>query len=346
MNDCAVRTNLHSCVGLAKEDNEPDSSVFLPKGLCPKIAKGTILPITKDDLAKMKEMMVKQMEDDQRCLFTIPLRSQPAPGSVCGLIIFARSWTRPRGRLDGNPSGKLFRGRGAPLRILERIRARYPLSFHGVGLSLGSTVPIDRIHLHKLKALVDRFEPAFVSEHLSWSSVSGRFLHELLPLPSTEESLNHVCSRIDEIQNVLQRPLLIENITRYLTRRGSTIPEGEFIAKASGRTGCGILLDLNNVYVNAVNCHLDPFEFLNAIPDGAVWEIHLAGFDRFGRWLIDTHGETVYPEVWGLHQWAIHRFGPRPTLIEWDTNMPTLSVLIDQAKQADAILGGRHVAAS
>lgn len=235
---------------------------------------------------------------------------------------------------------------GLPLRVLERIRGRYPLSFHGVGLSLGSIDPIDHVHLHKLKALIDRFDPAFVSEHLSWSSVGGRFLNELLPLPSTEESLNHVCSRIDEIQNALQRPLLVENITRYLTWRDSTIPEGEFIATVSRRTGCGILLDLNNVYVNAVNFHMDPFEFLDAIPAAAVWEIHLAGFDRFGRWLIDTHGETVYPEVWGLFQWAIHHYGPRPTLIEWDTNMPPVSVLVDQAQEADAILGGCHVAAS
>lgn len=233
---------------------------------------------------------------------------------------------------------------GAPLRILERIRARYPLSFHGVGLSLGSTDPLDRVHLHKLEALIDRFEPAFVSEHLSWSSAGGRFLNELLPLPSTEESLNHVCSRIDEVQQVLRRPLLIENITRYLTWRDFTIPEGEFMAEVVGRTGCGILLDLNNVYVNAVNFHLDPFEFLDAIPAEAVREIHLAGFDRFGKWLIDTHGEMVYPEVWGLYEWAIHRYGPRPTLIEWDTNMPPLSVLVEQASQADAVLGACHVA--
>lgn len=235
---------------------------------------------------------------------------------------------------------------GAPLRILERIRAHYPLSFHGVGLSLGSTDPIDRLHLQKLKALVDRFDPALVSEHLSWSSVDGRFFNELLPLPYTAESLDYISSRIDQVQEVLRRPLLIENITRYLTWRESTIPEGEFLAETARRTGCGILLDLNNVYVNAVNFHLDPFEFLDAIPAETVWEIHLAGFDRFGRWLIDTHGEKVYPEVWGLYQWAIHHFGPRPTLIEWDTNMPSLSVLVDQAKQADAILGGCHVAAS
>jgi uncharacterized protein (UPF0276 family) len=233
---------------------------------------------------------------------------------------------------------------GAPIRILERIRTRYPLSFHGVGLSLGSTDPIDKTHLHKLKALFERFEPAFVSEHLSWCSVGGRFLNELLPLPSTEDSLNHVCSRIDEIQNVLQRPLLVENITRYLTWRDSIIPEGEFIAEVARRTGCGILLDLNNVYVNAVNFHLAPFEFLDAIPAEAVQEIHLAGFDRFGRMLIDTHGQPVYPEVWGLYEWAIHHFGPRPTLIEWDTNMPPLAVLVEQATHAEAILGACHVA--
>ena len=235
---------------------------------------------------------------------------------------------------------------GAPLRVLERIRSRYPLSFHGVGLSLGSTDPIDHTHLHKLNVLIDRFEPAFVSEHLSWSSVGGRSFNDLLPLPYTAESLDHVCARIDEVQTALKRPLLIENITRYLTWQDSTIPEGDFMAEAARTTGCGILLDINNVYVNAVNFGLDPLEFLRAIPAQAVWEIHLAGFDRFGRWLIDTHGQVVHPDVWALYQWAIHHFGPRPTLIEWDTNLPPLRVLVEQAKQADAILGGCHAAAS
>ena len=233
---------------------------------------------------------------------------------------------------------------GAPLRILERIRSRYPLSFHGVGLSLGSIDPIDHAHLHKLKGLIDRFDPTLVSEHLSWSSVGGRFFNDLLPLPYTAESLNHLCARIDEVQTVLKLPLLIENITRYLTWRDSPIPEGSFLAETVRRTGCGILLDLNNVYVNAVNFGLDPLEFLTTIPVEAVQEIHLAGFDRFGCMLIDTHGQPVYPEVWSLYEWAIHHFGPRPTLIEWDTNMPPLSVLVDQALQADAILGACDVA--
>ncbi len=235
---------------------------------------------------------------------------------------------------------------GAPLRILDRIRTRYPLSFHGVGLSLGSADAIDRTHLHTLKGLIDRFEPAFVSEHLSWSSVDGRFLNELLPLPYTPESLDHICSRIHEVQEVLKRPLLIENITRYLTWRDSTVPEGAFLAEAARRTGCGILLDLNNVYVNAINFNLDVLDVLRAIPAQAVWEIHLAGFDRFGRRLIDTHGQVVHPDVWNLYRWAIDHIGPRPTLIEWDTNLPPLAVLVDQAKQADTMLGGCHVAAS
>lgn len=235
---------------------------------------------------------------------------------------------------------------GPPLRMLERIRTRYPLSFHGVGLSLGATDPLDHAHLHKLKALVDRFEPAFVSEHLSWSSVGGRFFNDLLPLPYTPESLDHICARIAEVQEVLKRPLLIENITRYLTWRDSTVPEGAFMAEAARRTGCGILLDINNVYVNAINFHLDPLDVLTAIPAQAVWEIHLAGFDRFGRRLIDTHGQAVHPDVWKLYEGVIDRIGPRPTLIEWDTNMPPLPLLVEQAEQADTILGRCHVTAS
>ena len=240
--------------------------------------------------------------------------------------------------MEAHPENYFGEG-GAPLRILERIRSQYPLSFHGVGLSLGATDPIDSTHLRKLKALIDRFQPTLVSEHLSWSSVDGRFFNDLLPLPYTEESLSHICARIDAIQTELQRSLLIENVTRYLTWRDSTIPEGEFMAEVVRRTGCGILLDLNNLYVNAVNFHLDPVKFMDAIQPDAVQEIHLAGFDHVGRWLVDTHGQAVYPEVWSLYEWALHHFGPRPTLIEWDTNLPPLAVLLEQASQANAMLG-------
>lgn len=240
--------------------------------------------------------------------------------------------------MEAHPENYFGEG-GAPLRILERVRSQYPLSFHGVGLSLGATDPIDSTHLRKLKALLDRFQPTFVSEHLSWSSVDGRFFNDLLPLPYTEESLNHVCARIDEVQTELQRSISIENVTRYLTWRDSTIPEGEFVAEVVRRTGCGILLDLNNLYVNAVNFHLDPVRFLDAIPPDAVQEIHLAGFDRVGKWLVDTHGQAVYPEVWSLYEWALHHLGPRPTLIEWDTNLPSLAVLLEQTSRANAMLG-------
>lgn len=243
--------------------------------------------------------------------------------------------------MEAHPENYFGEG-GAPLRILERIRASYPLSFHGVGLSLGSIDPLNPTHLAKLKGVIDRFEPSFVSEHLSWSSVDGRFFNDLLPLPYTEESLSHICVRIDEVQTVLKRPLLIENITRYLTWRASNISEGDFIAEVVRRTGCGILLDLNNLYVNAVNFHLDPVTFLDTIPPDAVQEIHLAGFDHVGRWLVDTHGQAVYPEVWSLYQWTLYHLGPRPTLIEWDTNLPPLAELVEQASQADAMLGVCH----
>ena len=235
---------------------------------------------------------------------------------------------------------------GAPLRFLEQIRSLYPLSFHGVGLSLGSSDPLNLTHLKKLKALFDRFEPVFISEHLSWSSVSGRFLNELLPLPYTPESLEQVCSKIDEIQDTLKRPLLIENITRYLTWRASTLPEGEFMAEVVQRTGCRILLDINNVSVNALNHRFDPLDYLKTIPAQAVQEIHLAGFDRFGTWVIDTHGQRVHQEVWELYRWVIDHFGPRPTLIEWDTNLPPLHVLVEEAEKAEKLLGESHVVTS
>jgi uncharacterized protein len=146
------------------------------------------------------------------------------------------------------------------------------------------------------------------------------------------------------VQEVLRRTVLIENVTRYLTWRESTVPEGAFIAEVARRTGCGILLDLNNIHVNAINFHLDPFDMLTAIPAACVAEIHLAGFDRIGRRLIDTHGQPVSSSVWGLYQWTVDHIGPRPTLIEWDTNMPPLAELVEQARQADTVLGGCRAA--
>ncbi len=227
---------------------------------------------------------------------------------------------------------------GQPHRFLERIRADYPLSLHGVGLGLGSTAPLDLDHLSKLERLIGRYEPGLVSEHLCWSAAGGRHLNDLLPLPYTEEALAHVCGRIDQAQHLLGRQLLIENVSSYLQFRHSTIPEWEFLAEVSRRSGSAILLDVNNIYVNAVNHGFDPLTYLAAVPLAAVREIHLAGFDDSGACLIDTHGTPVAAEVWSLYREAVGRFGPRPTLIEWDTDIPPLDVLLAEASKAAGIL--------
>jgi uncharacterized protein (UPF0276 family) len=247
-------------------------------------------------------------------------------------------------------SENYFGAGGKPLHYLECIRAHYPLSLHGVGLSIGSTDPLDRRHLGKLKALIRRFEPALVSEHLSWSSVDGRYLNDLLPLPYTKEALYHLVARVARVQDVLGRQILIENPSSYLQYVGSTIPEGEFLAELAERTGCGVLLDVNNIYVSARNHGFDAGAYLRAIPRHVVQEIHLAGFtvNRFedGEILIDTHNRPVYPAVWALYRQAVHRFGRIPTLIEWDTDLPELAVLVDEARRADAILEERHAQAA
>jgi len=227
---------------------------------------------------------------------------------------------------------------GPALAAIERIRADYPLSLHGVGMSLGSTDPLDRAHLAKLDRLIRRTDPALVSEHLCWSSVGGRHLNDLLPLPYTDEALDHVCARVSEIQDVLGRELLVENVSSYLAFAEATIPEWEFVATVARRTGCKLLLDVNNIYVNAVNHAFSAEAYLEAIDAVAVAEYHLAGFDATGPCLIDTHGARVAPEVWALYRSAIARFGPRPTLIEWDVDIPEFAVLEDEAATARSIL--------
>ena len=235
-------------------------------------------------------------------------------------------------------SENFFGDGGQPLKYLARFREDYPISTHGVGLSLGSTDPLDRDHLKKLKRLVDMIDPVLVSEHLCWVGVNGRFLNDLLPLPYTNESLAHVVQRVGEVQDFLKRPILIENVSSYLEFVDSTIPEWEFVREVASRAGCQILLDVNNIYVNAINHDFDPLTYLDAIVAGSVGEIHLAGFQDTGEVLIDTHGTTVCDEVWRLYQCAIRRFGNVPTLIEWDTDIPALSVLLDEAEKADRIL--------
>ncbi len=235
---------------------------------------------------------------------------------------------------------------GQPLYFLEQVRSHYPISLHGVGLSLGSADPLDVKHLARLKALVERFEPGLVSEHLSWGAIGGRHLNDLLPLPYTEEALAVVCAHVSQTQDFLGRQILIENISSYLQLAGSTRDEPAFIAEVAKRTGCGILLDVNNVYVSSINLGFDPVAYLHAIPDQLVGEMHLAGFDQSGDILIDTHGRSVAAPVWALYRQALERFGPVPTLIEWDTDLPPLPVLLAEAKIADACLGECHAIAA
>jgi uncharacterized protein (UPF0276 family) len=230
--------------------------------------------------------------------------------------------------LDGGPA----------LAALGRIRADYPLSLHGVGMSLGSADPLDRLHVEKLRTLIARIEPALVSEHLCWSGVAGRHLNDLLPLPYTDEALALACTRVSELQERLGREVAIENISSYLTFADSTITEWDFVAALARRTGCKLLLDVNNIYVNATNHGFDADAYVAAIPPDAVAEIHLAGFEEADGCLIDTHGAPVAPDVWALYARTIERLGSRPTLIEWDTDIPAFAVLQREAATAERVL--------
>jgi len=234
-------------------------------------------------------------------------------------------------------------GGGTPLSYLERIRRDYPLSFHGVGLSLGSAEGIDRNHLGRLRDLVTRFEPGLVSEHLSWSVVGGHYLADLLPLPMTEESLDVVCRNTDAAQTCLGRRILVENPSSYLRYRHSVIPEWDFLATVAQKTGCGVLCDVNNICVSAVNHRWKPSTYLAALDPASVEEIHLGGHSvkdlECGDSLrIDDHASRTCPEVWALFAQALARFGRVPTLIEWDTDVPPLGVLLDEAAKAQALL--------
>ncbi|MGA2780233.1 MAG: DUF692 domain-containing protein [Steroidobacteraceae bacterium] len=234
-----------------------------------------------------------------------------------------------------------FADGGPQIAFLERIRERYPLSLHGVGLSLGSTDALNRDHLVRLRRAVARFRPALVSEHLSWSSVDGLFSNDLLPLPYTEEALRHVSARISIVQDFLGRRILIENVSSYLEYRCSRITEWDFLAAVAAESGCGILLDINNIYVAAHNHGFDSMRYLEAIPRSAVEELHLAGHTPVqidGRaLLIDTHNGPVSEPVWALYREALLRFGPVPTLIEWDAEIPALAILVAEADKANAL---------
>lgn len=225
---------------------------------------------------------------------------------------------------------------------LRQIADHYPISCHGIGLSLGSADPLDRQHLVQLKQLVDEINPIAVSDHLSWSSVNGQFFNDLLPLPYTEEALIHFCQKVEQVQDFLGRQMLIENPSSYLSFANSEIPEWEFLHQVQQRTGCGLLLDLNNIYVSAFNHRFDCDQYIAALDASAVKEIHLAGFTvkQFddGEIWIDTHSKPVSEPVWQLYRRWVQQHGLTPTLIEWDLDIPALSVLLAEADKAHTII--------
>jgi uncharacterized protein (UPF0276 family) len=243
-----------------------------------------------------------------------------------------------------------FADGGPQLLLLEQVRARYPLSVHGVGLGLGSTDPLDLAHLRALRRLVDRFEPGLVSEHLCWAALGGRHHNDLLPLPCTEESLRHCVARVGAVQHELGRRIAIENLSSYVRFDESTLTEWEFVAALAAESGCALLLDVNNVYVNACNHGFDPAVYIDAMPQAAVAEIHLAGhaIERHGdrELRVDTHGSHVCDAVWSLYERALRRLGPLPTLIEWDTDIPALDVLLEEAARAQRRLDRCHAVAA
>ena len=235
-------------------------------------------------------------------------------------------------------SENYFVSGGPVLRVLEEVRQHYPLSLHGVGMSLGGADNLDRNHLHRLKALAERIQPAAISEHLCWSAIGGRWLNDLLPLPYTREALDRVCVHVDQVQETLGRTILVENVSSYLRFLPEDMPEWAFVAEVARRTGSGILLDVNNIYVSCCNHGLDAAEFLAGIPVGVVEEIHLAGYEEVDGLLVDTHSRPVYSAVWELYQAALQRFGAVPTLIEWDQDIPEFEVLLSEAAKAQAYL--------
>jgi hypothetical protein len=259
--------------------------------------------------------------------------------------------------LDGDPPIDWFEAisenymvpGGQPLRMLERIRARYPIVLHGVSMSIASTAPLNTDYLTKLKTLADRFEPEFISDHLCWTGVHGVNLHDLLPIPYTREALGHVIARVEQVQDFLKRPFVLENVSSYVQFHGSEMPEWAFLSELTRSTGCYLLLDVNNVFVSAFNHEFDAHAFLAGIPADRVVQFHLAGHEHNMTHIIDTHDALVCDDVWDLYRAALKRFGPVSTLIERDDHIPPLGDMVaelDKARQiASEVLGPRPMSA-
>lgn len=223
---------------------------------------------------------------------------------------------------------------GRPLAVLEQIRAAHPIALHGVSLSIGATAPLNTTYLRALRALADRFAPAWVSDHLCWGSYGRHYAHDLLPLPYTEEALAHIAGRVIVVQEALGRQILLENVSSYVEFAHSTIPEWEFLSAIAERADCGILLDVNNVYVSAMNHGFDPEAYLAGVPAERVGQIHLAGHTDLGTHLLDTHDHPVRAEVWSLYRSAVRRYGRVSTLIEWDDRIPPFGDVLAEAERA------------
>ncbi len=247
--------------------------------------------------------------------------------------------------LEGNPRIDWFEAisenymidGGKPLAMLERVRERFPIVLHGVSLSIASTAPLDLDYLKRLRGLAERFQPKWVSDHLCWTGVHGVNLHDLLPFPYTREALDHVCERVERVQEALGRPIALENVSSYVTFRGSEMPEWEFIAEMARRTGCWLIFDVNNVYVSAFNHEFSAEDFINGIPADRVIQFHLAGHEHNMTHIIDTHDHDVVEEVWDLYRAALRRFGQVSTMIERDDHIPPLADLVAELGVARAI---------
>jgi uncharacterized protein len=223
---------------------------------------------------------------------------------------------------------------GRPLQVLDAVRSHYPIVMHSVSLSIGSVDPLNLAYLKQLSALAKRFEPAWISDHLCWTGIGGRNSHDLLPLPYTGDVVRHTADRIRQVQQILERTILIENISTYLDFTVSHLSEWAFLSEVADEADCGILLDINNVFVNSFNHGFDPVQFIDSIPASRVMQFHLAGHSDHGTYLLDSHDHEIRPEVWMLYEHALRRFGPVPTLVEWDDNIPEFEVLAATAQEA------------
>jgi uncharacterized protein (UPF0276 family) len=236
-------------------------------------------------------------------------------------------------------------GGGKPLHYLDRICERYPVVMHGVSLSIGSTDPLDFDYLRRVRALAERIRPRWISDHLCWTGCGGHNFHDLLPLPYDDEVIRHVAARVRQVQDVLGQRILLENVSSYLEYRHSTMPEWEFLAAVAAESDCLLLLDVNNIYVSAINHDFDPLDYLHAVPAERVQQIHLAGHRSHGDYIIDSHDQPVVDAVWALYAQALETIGPRATMIERDDNMPPFDELLAELAEVRRVAGEALAAA-